>query len=109
MASQGNVVCTFTVTVILVRPEAIVGGTKDKQSLIIQNNCTHAHIPIYRAALPEHIYLIIINNLVVMNLLNMKHGCVQSSYFHVHTTGNKEKIFSFHKCLSYIPKAVNSH
>lgn len=64
MASQGKVVCTFTVTVILVCPEAIVGGTKDKKSLIIQNNRTHAHIPIYRAVLPEHIYLIIINRVI---------------------------------------------
>lgn len=77
MVSQGKVVCTFTVTVIFVCPGAIVGGTKDKQSLIIQNNYIHmyTHTPhtyIHRAELPEHIYLIFMkSNLTVVNLLNM--------------------------------------
>ena len=43
MVSQGKVVCTFTVTVTLVCPGAIVGGTKDKESLIIQNNYIYMH------------------------------------------------------------------
>lgn len=45
MVSQGKVVCTFTVTVMFVCPGAIVGGTKDKQSLIIQNNYIYVHAP----------------------------------------------------------------